>query len=120
MLGKKHMESTRQKIRDSLLGRKLTVETRQKIRESISGDKHPNYGKRLSEEVRQKLRGPRPSISGEKNPFFGKTLSAIPRLRRKLALESRRYAKTIFMSGTFHTLVKVEPGPTPVGGRIDL
>jgi hypothetical protein len=102
MFGKKLMEETKQKISDSLLDRKLTVEHRQKISEATSGEKHPLFGKRHTIEAKEKMCGPRPSISGEKNAFFGKTLSAIPRLRRKLALESRRYAKIVFMSGTFH------------------
>jgi len=102
MFAKHLSEDVKQKICDSLSGRKLTVEHTQKISEATSGEKHPLFGKKHTIEAREKMCGPRPSISGEKNPFFGKTLSAIPRLRRKLALESRRYAKIIFMSGTFH------------------
>jgi hypothetical protein len=82
MKGKKHTEETKQKLRDASLGKKVSDETRRKISEKAkgrvvsqetrdkiskaqltdinsmrgkSGEKHPNYGKKWSEESRKKM-----------------------------------------------------------------
>ncbi len=71
-------------------GRIQTAETRQKISEALTGEKHPMYGKKLSDETLQKMseaktgkkhsaetrRKLREANTGEKNPFFGKKHSA--------------------------------------------
>jgi hypothetical protein len=69
-LGKHHTVETRKKI--SEIAKNRSPETRRHMSEAKKGEKHPLYGKHLSEEHRRKIgEGER----GEKNPNFGKHLS---------------------------------------------
>lgn len=87
--GKKHSEETREKLREANLGKRLSEETKIKIgnasrgrchsegfkkwlSESRKGDKHPFYGKHLSEEHRAKISN---AINGENHPMYGKNHS---------------------------------------------
>ncbi len=79
MLGRKHTEETKQKIREAnqgengyMLGKKLSEETKRKMSEAHKGEKNPNFGKSLSEEHKQKLSEAK---KGEKNHNFGKRFS---------------------------------------------
>jgi hypothetical protein len=48
-------EETKLKMSESAKKRILSKETRRKISEANKGDKHPNYGKKASEETKQKM-----------------------------------------------------------------
>lgn len=52
-----------------MLGKKHKEETKEKIKIANSGKNHYNFGKKLSKEHKEKLSN---SLSGNKNPFFGK------------------------------------------------
>lgn len=56
MLGKHHSEETRKKISQAQKGKRLLGETKRKISEAIRGPKHPNWGKQLSEAIKNKIR----------------------------------------------------------------
>ena len=78
--GKTHSADTKQKLRMSRLGKKDSEETR--LRKSIAGkNKLP-----ITEETRQKLSiaNKGKDLSGEKNPFFGKKHSDEHRERQRL------------------------------------
>lgn len=55
MLGKKHSEKTKEKQSIAKIGILRSNETKQKISNSLKGEKSFNYGKRFSEETRQKM-----------------------------------------------------------------
>ena len=75
-----------QKISDSNKGRIVSEETKQKLSEILSdgrlkGENHPMYGKHHTEEVKEKMRKPKPDEykqkmsekrKGEGNPYYGK------------------------------------------------
>ena len=48
---------TKKLISEKLKGRKLPKEQVEQMRQRMIGDKNPNYGKDMSEEIKQKLRG---------------------------------------------------------------
>jgi group I intron endonuclease len=55
---RKHHPDTIKKMSESLKGRKLseiTEETKKKLSEALKGDKNPNFGKKMSEEQKQKM-----------------------------------------------------------------
>lgn len=54
-----------------MLGRNHTEEAKQKISEAFKGEKHPNFGKPMSEKVRLKFK----SQKGESHSNYGKKLS---------------------------------------------
>lgn len=56
MLGNHHSEETRRKISQSQIGKKLSKETRKKISEAFKGPRHPLWGKRHTEETKNKMR----------------------------------------------------------------
>jgi group I intron endonuclease len=78
---------------DGVVGYVYTEEIKKKMRKphpSIQGENHPNYGKTLSDETKnkiyesvkitmqnedvlEKIRQPRPSMQGENNPNYGKS-----------------------------------------------
>jgi len=66
MLGKKLSEEALQKISKIHIGIKFTEERKQKISKSMSGDNNPMYGKKLSDEHKQKLKGKVPWNKGKK------------------------------------------------------
>lgn len=92
MLGKKHSEETREKIRNSqkewlknnkhpMLGKHHSEKTKRKIREKLSGEnnpcygrtseKHPLWGKHHSEKTKEKMRLSHLGLfKGEKHPMW--------------------------------------------------
>ncbi len=46
MLGLRHSEETKKKMREAKLGTRLSEETKKKMREANLGEKHPAYGKK--------------------------------------------------------------------------
>lgn len=58
--------------KNGFYGKHHTEATKEKIRRNMPDTGKANRGKKLSEEQKAKLRGPRPSISGDKNPNYGK------------------------------------------------
>ena len=54
--GKKISEETKRKLSVANTGKKLSDEARQKISARMTGEKHPLYGKPVSEETRRKIR----------------------------------------------------------------
>ena len=72
-LGRKHSDNTKKKIGLKSKGRIHSRERNKKISEAnkgrLVGIKNPMYGKKVSEETKQKISL---SISGNKNPFYGK------------------------------------------------
>jgi hypothetical protein len=54
--GKTPSEETRQKMSEAHKGKILSEETRQKMSESKKGNKNINFGKKLSDEIKQKIR----------------------------------------------------------------
>lgn len=55
--------------KNPMYGRKHSQTTKDKIRDAMSGEKNPNYGKHLSKELRSKLSKLK---RGKNNPFYGK------------------------------------------------
>ena len=62
MTGKKHSDESKEKMSKAKRGKipwnkgiPCSLETKNKIREKVSGINHPNYGKHLSKETRQKI-----------------------------------------------------------------
>ena len=78
MLGKHHTEEYKLYMSTILKGRIPSEETRKKMKENhvdYSGINHPRYGKKLSEETKQKIRKSsigKIGMSGNKNPNFGR------------------------------------------------
>lgn len=72
-LGKKHSDDTKKKIGIKSKGRVFSEERNKKISEAnkgkLVGVKNPMYGKKVSEETKQKISL---NTSGNKNPFYGK------------------------------------------------
>jgi group I intron endonuclease len=60
-----YAEEVRKKISDSLKGHVISQETRNKISEANSGENHPLYGKKHTEESRNKMSETRKNIVGE-------------------------------------------------------
>ena len=57
-----------------MYGKKLSEETRAKQSEAHKGEKHPMYGKNHSEETRAKMSEAKKGLlAGEKNPMYGRT-----------------------------------------------
>jgi hypothetical protein len=69
MLGKKHSDESKRKIASFGLGKKFTEERKENISKSISGTKNGMFGKKLSIEQKQKLRGRIPWNKGKKSCF---------------------------------------------------
>ncbi len=90
-LGYKHTKEAKKKISDFLKTRTVTDKTKRKISKAnkgrLLGKNHPNYGKSLKKEVKEKISE---ANSGNKNGMFG---SIIPELQKdimkKLAIKSR-------------------------------
>lgn len=78
--GKKHSDTSRARMSNSLKGVRLTNEHRESIRSSMMGDKNPFYGKTHSEETKKKI-----SEKGR-----ARTTSAETRLKQSQALKGRR------------------------------
>jgi hypothetical protein len=60
---------------DGFVGYEMTDEHRRSISENhwdSSGENNPNWNNRWSEEILDKMRGPRPSVIGDKNHRYGK------------------------------------------------
>jgi len=53
--GHKVSEETRRKISQAQIGRKISEKTRRKLSEANKGPKHPNWGKHLSEDTKNKM-----------------------------------------------------------------
>jgi group I intron endonuclease len=63
MKGKTHSEKSKKKMREAKKnfipwnkGLKMNIETKFKLSQSLSKEKHPNWGKHLSEETKQKIK----------------------------------------------------------------
>ena len=67
-----YSEEMRQKVRESHLGMKATEETKEKMREATKGENNPFYGKKHTEEARQKIKDNHADFSGENHPMYGK------------------------------------------------
>lgn len=96
----RHSAESKQKISDAAKGRKASEETCRKLSESRMGEKHPNWGKHLSEEIRKKIgdahRGQKRSEEAIRNMSEaqkGKRLS--PAHKRKIGegLKGHRHTK---------------------------
>lgn len=86
LLGTKHSEEHKQQISETLkrlyreglrlppmLNKKHSEETKRLFREHMSGEKHPNYGKHLSEEWKNKIsQSNKGKFVGEKSILYGK------------------------------------------------
>jgi len=83
MLGKKSSKETLQKISKIHTGIKFTKETKNKISKSMSGNKNPMFGKKLSSEHKQKLKGRIPWNKGKKGTCKG-TLES--RLKQSISM----------------------------------
>ena len=77
-VGKKYSEERRKKIGDALRGHKHTEAFRRMRSEMTHGERHPNFGKKLSPETREKLRQAK---LGKNNPQFGRIYSAEERTK---------------------------------------
>jgi hypothetical protein len=75
-------EEWKTNIGKAQIGRKRTKETKEKIskalkknnwmkKDNYSNEKHPMYGKKHSEETREKIRNNREDTSGTNNPMYG-------------------------------------------------
>lgn len=71
MLGKHRSEETRRKLSQIQKGRKLSGETKRKLSEANKGSKHPNWGRHLSEETKNKIRNTK--IELYKNNYWLRT-----------------------------------------------
>jgi group I intron endonuclease len=74
-LGNKHSEKTKQKLRSINSGKKLSPEVRQKMKDShpkLSGSDHPMFGRNHSMDSRKKIVDNSPRLSGVDHPMFGK------------------------------------------------
>ena len=90
-LGCKHSEETKRNtslrmsgINHPLFGTHRSKETRKKISEG-------HKGIRLSEDMKKKLRGPRPQIMGKNNSFYGKRHSEKSRQKMSNALKGEKH-----------------------------
>ena len=70
-----------------LRGIKFSEEHRKNISKAKIGEKNPNYGKKYSEEEKQKMRH---RVSGEKNAMFGKCGELSPNYGRKHSEETKK------------------------------
>jgi hypothetical protein len=96
--GKKLSEETKQKLSVINTGKKLSAETRQKMSARMTGEKHPLYGKPVSEETRRKIsESHKGSIPWNKGKF-GYTVK--PKQNQRDNRESR-ILKLIFEAGKF-------------------
>lgn len=76
MLGRVHLEESKQKISKALsgennpnFGKHRSKETKRKLSEALSGENNPNFGKHPTEATRAKMSK---AQSGENHPLFGK------------------------------------------------
>jgi len=99
-LGRKHSDNTKKKIGLKSKGRIHSRERNKKISEAnkgrLVGIKNPMYGKKVSEETKQKISL---SISGNKNPFYGKkhseeTKNKLSKICGKKGRDNPRYLPT--------------------------
>lgn len=51
---------------------------------------HPNFGKSMPEEQKQKLKGERPNVQGEKSPWFGKKHSEESKQKMSIAKKGKK------------------------------
>lgn len=72
-LGFKHSDEAKAKMSLAHTGKVLTEEHKSKI--GRKGEDSKNFGRVMSEEQKEKLRGERPHMQGENNHQFGKPLS---------------------------------------------
>lgn len=86
--GKIFSEEHRRKISEAKKGRQLSEETRQKMSETRKGKKHKKH-KPFSEETKQRMSE---AQRGEKNGFFGKRHSEETRQKLRLAWQRRKLA----------------------------
>ena len=87
--GKPMSESTKKKLSIINTGNILSKETRQKISDKVGGEKHPNWGKHHSEEMKKKisetLKG---QCSGDKNPSAKLNESIVLEIRARFDSEN--------------------------------
>ena len=87
--GAKASNETKKKLSDSLKKVKRTEEWKRKISEANNGKRHWAYGKTFTKEHRQNLsNGIKGKMSGEKHPNWGKKASE--ELRKKLSESQKR------------------------------
>jgi hypothetical protein len=89
MVGKKLSDESKRKISKSGLGKTRSQETRNKISNSVSGGKNGMFGKKLSIEQRQKLKGRIPWNKGKKG-----VCQSTNELRLKHSIAAIKYIET--------------------------
>lgn len=84
--GRIFSDETKEKMRQKSLGRKVSEESRKKMSISRTGSNNGMYGKKHTEESKQKISKNRKNTSGENNHFYGKHHSEETKnlLRKKL------------------------------------
>jgi group I intron endonuclease len=98
VLGLRHSESTKEKLRNANIGKKLSSETKKKISEANTGENHPMYGRHHSEETKERLRnlnkGQIPWNKGKTDVYSKETLKRMSNARK---------GKTPWMKGKHHS-----------------
>jgi hypothetical protein len=95
MRDRSHSQETKDKIGNANRGRVFTEEHRQKLRDNAwdhSGEKHPMFGKHLSEEAKKKIGD---NSRGEKNPNYGKPMPEERRLKQSRTKKEKGIAKGV-------------------------
>lgn len=98
---------TKQKISLKNKGRKMSAEFRSKCRLNTSGENNPMFGRKHSDESKQKMRE-NTNTKGENNPMFGK---------HRTGETSPNYNRIWINNGTKRKMIKrdaqIEPGWVP-------
>lgn len=92
--GKQATEDTKQKLREAWVNRPrvFSDDVKQKMSAAHSGEKNHNYGKPMSDEVKEKLsKSLKGKFAGENNPNYGKQMSE--ETKRKISEKAKERYK---------------------------